>query len=174
MKPMEQNRFSTPDAVRNQFAQCMTSSSFEPETRRERANDSIGNLDDTSAMNEITRAELDAKLEAVEARMDARVSAIGGKIDTFLAAQVERDKATALHFGHIERDMSELKTSVGSMKTTLIVTAVSAVLAIVIGIGGFNAMLTSNMIASFQLGKSEATAQAEPQQPAPTSPEAKK
>nr|WP_298168311.1 hypothetical protein [uncultured Pseudomonas sp.] len=51
--------------------------------------------DTETAMNDITRPELDAKLEAIEARMDARVASTNTKIDAFLAAQSERDKATA-------------------------------------------------------------------------------
>lgn len=53
----------------------------------------------TTPMNEITRDELNAKLEATEARMDARIEAVSSKIDSFLAAQaaiqLERDKAQA-------------------------------------------------------------------------------
>lgn len=50
-------------------------------------------------MNDITRHELDAKLEAIEARMDARVASIEGGVSSiraemqgFLAAQAERDR----------------------------------------------------------------------------------
>lgn len=170
----------TPEQMQARFASHTPKTSFSRADGLPRPSDAQPKLNDTERMTDITRPELDAKLEAVEARMDARVSAIGGKIDAFLAAQVERDKTTSLHFGHIERDISELKTSVGSMKTTIIVTAVSTVLAIVIGIAGFNAMLTSNMITSFQLGKSETSTQASPQSAAPalqpqqTQPEVKK
>ncbi|RRW54425.1 hypothetical protein EGJ55_16290 [Pseudomonas moraviensis] len=50
-------------------------------------------------MTDITRDELNAKLETIEARMDARVESVSSKIDAFLATQyavqVERDKAQA-------------------------------------------------------------------------------
>lgn len=62
------------------------------------AHDKKVRLAHTSSMNEITRHELDAKLEAIEARMDGRVAVVSEKIDGFLAAQVERDKA------QLERD----------------------------------------------------------------------
>lgn len=129
---------------------------------------------DTDAMTDITREELDAKLEAIEARMDARVVTIGGKIDAFLAAQTERDKASEYRFQRIESDISEIKQSIGSsfgsMKNTLIVTAVSTVLAIVIGVAAFNATLTSNMLSAFQAGKAEATTPASPPTAAPQKP----
>ena|SRR5690606_10350048 len=50
-------------------------------------------------MNDITRHELNARLEAIEARMDGRVASIEGGVSSiraemkgFLAAQAERDK----------------------------------------------------------------------------------
>ena len=109
----------------------------------------------TESMNDITREEFNAKLETIEVKMDARVESVSAKIDAFIAVQAERDKRMEAIVSQISTTHAEIKTSINSMKTTTIVTAVSAVLAIVIGIAGFNAMLTSNMIASFQMGRSE-------------------
>lgn len=111
--------------------------------------------EDTVNMNDITREEFNAKLETIEVKMDARVESVSAKIDAFIAVQAERDKRMEAIVNQISTTHAEIKTSINSMKTTTIVTAVSAVLAIVIGIAGFNAMLTSNMIASFQMGRSE-------------------
>ncbi len=47
------------------------------------------------------------------------------------------------------------------LKTTIIVTAISAVLAIVFGVAAFNATVLSNMVASFESGKNTSAAQAE-------------
>lgn len=52
----------------------------------------------TQKMNDITREELNAKLETIEVKMDARVESVSAKIDGFLSAQAERDKA------QLERD----------------------------------------------------------------------
>ncbi len=125
-------------------------------------------------MNDITREELTAKLETIEVKMDARVESVSAKIDAFVAIQTERDKRLEAVLGQISATHVEIKSSLGSMKTTMIVTAVSTVLAIVIGIAGFNAMLTSNMVASFQMGRSEQAYQrsAEPSA-APSSPDPK-
>lgn len=125
---------------------------------------------DTDAMTDITREELDAKLEAIEARMDARVVTIGGKIDAFLAAQAERDKASEYRFQRIEADVSEIKQSFSSMKSTMIVTAISTVLAIVIGVAAFNATLTSNMLSAFQAWKAESATPASPPTADPQKP----
>ncbi|WP_265535454.1 hypothetical protein [Pseudomonas saponiphila] len=42
-------------------------------------------------MNDITREELNAKLETIETKMDARAEAMSAKLDAFLAVQAERD-----------------------------------------------------------------------------------
>ena len=117
--------------------------------------DKIEPVINTETMNDITREEFNAKLETIEVKMDARVESVSAKIDAFIAVQAERDKRMEAIVSQISTTHAEIKTSINSMKTTTIVTAVSAVLAIVIGIAGFNAMLTSNMIASFQMGRSE-------------------
>lgn len=109
----------------------------------------------TDPMNTVNREEFNARLETIEVKMDARVEAVSGKIDAFMAAQAERDKRMEATVNQISANHGEIKSGISSMKTTMIVTAVSTVLAIVIGIAGFNAMLTSNMIASFQMGRSE-------------------
>lgn len=112
-------------------------------------------LPHAKAMNDITREEFNAKLETIEVKMDARIESVSAKIDALIAVQTERDKRMEATVNLISVNHSEIKSSLNSMKTTLIVTAVSTVLAIVIGIAGFNAMLTSNMISSFQMGRSE-------------------
>lgn len=119
----------------------------------------------TDSMNEISREEFNAKLETIEVKMDARVEAVSAKIEGFLAAQTERDKRLDAALAQITANHSETKSSLSSMKTALVVTAVSTVLAIVFGVASFNTALTSNMMAAFQVGiaKSEA-----PQEKAPT------
>lgn len=137
--------------------------------------------DDTGGMNDITREEFNAKIETIEAKMDARVESVSAKIEGFLAAQAERDKRLDGVLAQIGKDNGETKTSISSMKTTLIVTAVSTVLAIVLGVAGFNTALTSNMLSAFQLGKSSPTQtsetvapEASKSSPASTSPPAVK
>lgn len=115
----------------------------------------------TELMNDITREEFNAKLETIEVKMDARVESVSAKIDGFLAAQAERDKRLDAALAQISVSQGETKASIGSMKTTLVVTAISTVLAIVLGVASFNTALTANMMSAFQvgLGKSEQKAQ---------------
>jgi hypothetical protein len=113
-------------------------------------------------MSQMTREELNAKLEATEARMDGRVASIEGKIDAFLAAQSEQQKFNEYRFSSLEQNVvamrSEIKNDLKSLRSTIIVTAVTTVLAIVIGIASFNAALTSNMLGAFQAGKETTSA----------------
>ncbi|MBJ2270723.1 hypothetical protein JFT60_25425 [Pseudomonas sp. MF6772] len=111
----------------------------------------------TQAMNDITREEFNAKIETIETKMDARVESVSAKIEGFLSAQAERDKRLDVVLAQIGKDNGDTKTSISSMKTTLVVTAVSTVLAIVLGVAAFNTALTSNMLSAFQLGKSTPT-----------------
>lgn len=121
----------------------------------------------TERMNEITREEFNAKLETIEVKMDARVESVSAKIDGFLFAQAERDKRLDATLSQISANHAETQSSLGSMKTAMVVTAVSTVLAIVFGIASFNTALTANMMAAFQVGLSKSE-QSQVTNPAPT------
>jgi hypothetical protein len=115
-----------------------------------------------------TREEIDAKLQTIEARMDARVASIQASIDGFMGRMEERALRTDDRFdridqrmGGIENTVQETQASIGNLKTTMIVTALSTVLAIVLGVAAFNATVLSNMLASFESGKNTATSQAD-------------
>lgn len=83
----------------------------------------------------ITRPELDAKLETIEARMDGRIARIEDAVQ------------------RISEDNAATRAGISSLKTTLIVTAIGAVLTIVLGVAAFNATLQSNMLSAFQVGQ---------------------
>lgn len=115
-------------------------------------------------MSTVTRDEFNAKIEAIEARMDARVESTNTRFDHFMKVQVERDRR--FYEGQALRDKQvgamiddladlrvEMRTSFCSLRTTVLVTAVTATIAIVLGVASFNASLTANMLAAFQLGK---------------------
>lgn len=106
------------------------------------------------AMDTVGRQELDAKLAAAEARMDARVARIEGMISNIAQSQAEARR-------EIEFMRTESRQDNKSTRTTIIVTAVSAVLAIVGGVAAFNATVLSNMVASFESGKNTAASLAD-------------
>lgn len=128
--------------------------------------------DDTERMNDITREEFNAKIETIEVKMDARVQAVTSKIDGFIAAQDERDKRLDLILAQISKDSGEAKSSISSMKGTMIVTAISTVLAIVIGVASFNTSLASNMMSAFQLGVNLTDQEDQPRDSPPPAPPA--
>jgi hypothetical protein len=123
--------------------------------------DSPSNTEQDTPMTVPNREEIDAKLETIEARMDGRVAAIQASIDGFMGRLEERALRTDERFTRIEESQRDTQASLGNLKTTIIVTALSTVLAIVIGVAAFNATVLSNMVASFESGKNTAVAQAE-------------
>lgn len=103
---------------------------------------------------DITRNELDAKLELIEARADARMSRFEERIDQAI--------------GEMRRESADLKTEMrglradwdgkfGSLKTTVVVTAISSVLAI----AAINIGLIQTMFGAFESGKTTAAAVSE-------------
>lgn len=98
-------------------------------------------------MNAVAREEFEAKLQAIEARMDARVASIDGKFEAMLA-----------RIQSMNETLVETKAAFNSVKTTVVVTGVSAVLAVLFGIASFNASLLNNMISSFDSGRETASA----------------
>lgn len=119
-------------------------------------------------MNDITRAEIDARFEANEARREAQIATIHGKID---AVVVRLDGLTQLlgnqsqRIDRLENSLSvmadTMANAMASLKTTVIITGITSVIAIVLGMAGFNAALLSNMTATFESGKNTAEMQHE-------------
>ena len=107
---------------------------------------------------------MDAKLELSQSRADARDAVaeqrfgrLEDRIDNLqsgLQTQVAEAKAAAQQTG----------MEVRSLKSTIIITGIGAVLTILFGIAGFNATLLANMTGSFESGKTTATAAAEVKQ----------
>lgn len=83
-------------------------------------------------MSPVTRVELNARLETIEVRLDGRIAAL-------------------------ETGMKEVQNSIGNLKSTILWTAVTSVIAI----AAFNATVLANMVASFEAGKDTSEAQAE-------------
>lgn len=110
------------------------------------------------------RDEISLRDASFRSEQALRDKAADERFQNFLAIQVERDKRIEQTFASIQANDLEMKDGIKSMKNTVIVTAISAVLAIVIGIFSFNAMLTSNMISSFQMGRSESALAISPPQ----------
>ncbi len=119
------------------------------------------------------RREIDLRHDAFKSEQAIRDRALDERFSGFLAAQTERDRRIDGSLTTLSDTQKEIKASIGSMRTTIIVTAVTTVLAIVIGVVSFNAMLTSNMISAFQMGRSEQSYQKNQESQAAPPPPAK-
>jgi len=101
-------------------------------------------------MADMTREEVDAKIATSDARCEALMASFR---DTLAGFNARMDRFEE----RIHQDMREFKHDVGIMiadlKKTVIITCVSATLATVFGVAGFNAVLLSNMRTSFDSGK---------------------
>lgn len=86
-------------------------------------------------MSEVTRPELDAKLEAVEARLETKVVRIEGKIDLMLQSVALQTKETH---------------SLRGWAMSLIASIVISAIGVVIGVYGANASIVQAVIAAFQ------------------------
>ncbi len=141
--------------------------------------DSGANRPHDGSMNSVTTELLNSRLENVELRMGERVAQIsedirsinnqlqGAKEAADLRAELDKQttnahlKASDARLKNIEDLLTETTKSVSGLRTTMILTAVSTVLTIVLGVAAFNATLLSNMLASFESGKNSAAAQAD-------------
>lgn len=119
-------------------------------------------------MNSVNREEVDAKIAVVEARLEGHVAAIRASIDGLVMRMDERDKRSSEQDKRVDERMARIEqlyektqAAIGDLKKTTIVTGVSAVIAIVLGVGAINATVFSNMIAAFQAGSNMGLTQAE-------------
>ena len=93
--------------------------------------------------------------------MDGRVARIESALAASAALTDERSRHSDARMERMEAALSETRSAIASLKITIVVTAISAVLAIVLGVAAFNATVLSNMVASFESGKNTSAAQAE-------------
>lgn len=115
-------------------------------------------------MTDIIREEMNAKLEANEARREAQVVAVDGKIDALaikLESLAQLLSNQSLRMDRLEQSITALADTVAGLKSTVIITGITSVIAIVLGMAGFNAALLSNMTATFESGKNTAEMQHE-------------
>lgn len=92
------------------------------------------------AMQAISESLLNAKLEAAEARTEARIARLEGLVESSI-----KNNETAI---------AEFKEENKHTRRSIIITGITSVIAIVLGVAAFNATLLSNMMGSFEMGQS--------------------
>lgn len=115
-------------------------------------------------MNEITRDELDAKLDATNARVEARLAGFESTVrDTMAAVRQDsaemRGELKAIH-GDLAH-LKNLKANIWGAAGAVLLAFLASALTIYFGISSNNQMLVSNAIAGFGAGKDVSAAQAE-------------
>jgi hypothetical protein len=107
----------------------------------------------------------EAQVAILEARMDGRISSVEATFDNFTKLMEERHRTSEARMDRMEAMIiefrAEVREEIRSLRTTIVVTAITSVLAAVLGISAVNASLYSNMRATFEMGKEEAAARAE-------------
>lgn len=103
---------------------------------------------------------MEARFEVVEVRADARAAAFQATVDAFIAVMNERTIRDNERFERLEAAIAEMREQIRSLRVTIIVTALSSTIAIVLGVGTLNAAMLSHMIAAFESGKEIAATQA--------------
>lgn len=126
-------------------------------------------------MSALTREEFHAKLETVKVRQDARAASIEARIDGFSDRVDERfarvdDRFVRIderfvrvdeRLDKVDKRFDQVDRRIDQLRTTIILTGVTSVITIVLGMAAFNAALLSNMIAGFDSGRAVARDHAE-------------
>lgn len=94
--------------------------------------------------------------------MDGRIASLEASIHALSRRMEERFAQVDARMSHIEASVAATKNEIGGLRTTIVVTAIGAV----IGIAAFNATVLSNMLASFESGRNVSAAQAQVQRQA--------
>jgi hypothetical protein len=107
----------------------------------------------------------EAQVAILEARVDGRISSVEATFDNFTKLMEERHRTSEARMDRMEAMIiefrAEVREEIRSLRTTIVVTAITSVLAAVLSISAVNASLYSNMRATFEMGKEEAAARAE-------------
>ena len=91
-------------------------------------------------MTDITLDLLDAKLQAAEARTEARVARLEALVENSI-----KNNQTAI---------ADFREENKHTRRITVVTGITSVITIILGVAAFNATLLSNMVGSFGMGQS--------------------
>jgi hypothetical protein len=103
----------------------------------------------------------ETQIAVLEARTDGRISSMETTFANFVKLMDERQKVADARFDRIEAMLAEMRANISSLRTTIIVTGISSVLAATFGIAALNTSMQSNMLEALKGGKEMAIQQAE-------------
>ena len=103
----------------------------------------------------------EVQIAVLEARTDGRISSMETTFANFVKLMDERQKIADARFDRIEAMHAEMRASIASLRTTIVITGISSVLAATFGIAALNANMQSNMLEALKGGKEMAITQIE-------------
>jgi hypothetical protein len=162
----------------NEYLSFSTSSAQPPKPSASHLADKTRS-EHNETMTDISRQELDAKLEAVEARMDARVATIASKIDLFLAKSENSEQVLRLISQQaVDASVSAAASAerAGGIKSSLWITSITTILSVLgIALAAYFGTQQSNLgivqttISAFESGRNAGPPIVTPQTPPPPS-----
>jgi len=108
--------------------------------------------DEDEIMDPATKQYVDSSVAVIEARSDSKLAEFRATIEAYTARAEEREKAR-------QRDFERIEAAIGSLKRTVVTTAIAATLSTVFGVAAFNAALMQNVFAALELGQKASPAQ---------------
>ncbi len=108
--------------------------------------------DEDEIMDPATKHYVDSSVAVSEARSDSKLAEFRATIEAYTARAEEREKSR-------QRDFERLEAAIGSLKRTVVTTAIAATLSTVFGVAAFNAALIQNVFAALELGQKASPAQ---------------
>jgi uncharacterized membrane protein (DUF4010 family) len=103
----------------------------------------------------------ETQVAILEVKVDGRISSMENTFANFVKLMDERQKVSEARFERIETMLAEMRGSIANLRTTIIVTGITSVLAATFGIAALNASMQSNIFEALSYGKEMSEMQSE-------------
>jgi hypothetical protein len=111
----------------------------------------MSDVAESGHMTGMTREEMTARLELVEAKADARLARFEERIDQAISEMRRESSDLKQEF---KEERTDRRSEMRNLKLTIVTTGIAAV----VGLWAANISMVQTMLASFESGKSSATA----------------
>lgn len=110
-------------------------------------------------MDPATKQYIDSSSALGESRSDLKLAEFRASMEAYTARAEEREAAARERELRRAKDFERLEAAIGSLKRTVVTTALAATLSTVFGVAAFNAALMQNVFAALELGQQASPAQ---------------
>jgi len=115
--------------------------------------------DEDEIMDPATKQYIDSSTALAESRSDVKLAEFRATMEAYTARAEEREAAARERELKRTKDFERLEAAIGSLKRTVVTTAIAATLSTVFGVAAFNAALMQNVFAALELGQKASPAQ---------------